>query len=119
MQPIAPVIVFKIVSAADWKHAEQKGSYTGSADDRRDGFIHLSSAAQTRGTVARHFSAREDLVIVAVSAPALGETLRWELSRDGEPFPHVYGELPLASVLWVQPLPLGRDGRHHFPEGIP
>ena len=84
--------------------------------DARDGFIHLSSAAQVRDTAARHFAGRPDLLLVAVDAASLGGALRWEPSRNGEPFPHLYGPLPRQAVRWVAGLPLDADaGTHVFP----
>lgn len=108
--------IFKIVSSAEWQAAEQAGVFTGSRVDLADGFIHFSTAAQVEETAARHFTGQDGLVLVAVNADALGPALRREPSRGGDLFPHLYGPLPLDTVLWVQPLPLGADGRHRFPE---
>jgi uncharacterized protein (DUF952 family) len=85
----------------------------------RDGFIHFSTAAQVRETAAKHFAGTEDLMLIAVDADALGDGLKWEVSRGGDLFPHLYGELSLAAVRWVKPLPLGIDQRHVFPELTP
>jgi len=85
----------------------------------RDGFIHFSSATQVRDTATRYFAEAEDLMLIAVDADALGDALKWEVSRGGDLFPHLYGELPLAAVLWVRPLPLGIDQQHVFPELMP
>ena len=109
-------LLFKIVPATLWRESEASGRFTGSAVDTRDGFIHLSTAAQLRETVARHFAGAADLLLVAVSTPALDALdLRWEPSRDGMLFPHLYGELPLTAVAWVAPLPLDEHGQHVFP----
>jgi uncharacterized protein (DUF952 family) len=83
--------------------------------DLADGYIHFSTAAQARETAAKHFAGQADLVLVAVDAGALGTALRWEPSRGGQLFPHLYAELPMAAVRWVKPLPLGPDGVHVFP----
>ncbi len=107
--------VFKIVGAAEWRAAERSGIYAGSADDRRDGFIHLSTAAQVAETASRHFAGRDDLLLVAFDAPGLGPALRWERSRGGALFPHLYGALDPRGARWVRPLPRGADGRHVIP----
>jgi uncharacterized protein (DUF952 family) len=108
--------VYKICGRAPWREAEHAGTFRGTLDDLRDGFIHFSSAAQVHETAARHFAAATDLLLVAVNADALGAALKWEVSRGGDLFPHLYGALPLAAVVWVKPLPLGEDRRHVFPE---
>ena len=109
-------LVYKIVSAAQWRVAEECGSFTGSDVDARDGFIHLSTAPQVRQTAQRHFAGQHDLLLVAVDAARLGDALKYEPSRGGDLFPHLYGELPLAAVSWVRPLPLDPDGSHVFPQ---
>ena len=111
---MSPALIFKIVPAALWQSAEASGMFRGSPVDTRDGFIHCSTAAQVRETAARHFSGETGLLLVAVAADELD--LRWEPSRGGGLFPHVYGDLPLASVRWVEPLPLGSGGSHLFPD---
>lgn len=102
--------VYKIVSESEWREACRAGAYRGSADDLRDGFIHLSSAEQIEGTAIRHFHNRTGLIIVAFDAEALGEALRFEPSRDGALFPHYFGELPTALALWEKPMFLDADG---------
>jgi uncharacterized protein (DUF952 family) len=108
--------IYKICQTEAWRAAERAGQFDGAGIDRRDGYIHFSDASQVAETAARHFSGASDLVLVAVEAPALGPALKWEPSRGGALFPHLYGPLPLAAVLWARPLPLGADGRHVFPE---
>jgi uncharacterized protein (DUF952 family) len=107
--------IYKICTAAEWREAERAGAYRGSIVDRRDGFIHFSTAAQAAETAARHFVGQRDLVLLTVDAEALGEHLKWEPSRGGALFPHLYGELPLSAVRRVDPLPLDASGRHAFP----
>jgi uncharacterized protein (DUF952 family) len=107
-------LVFKIVSATEWRAAEADGVFLGAAVDRADGYIHFSAADQAEETAAKWFRGREDLMLVAVDAAALGETLRWEPSRGGALFPHFYGRLPMSAVVWSRPLPLAKDGRHRF-----
>ena len=110
-----PSTIYKLVPAALWREAENAGRFTGSAADLRDGFIHFSTAAQLAETAAKHFAGQSDLLLVGVDAARLGEALRWEPSRGGALFPHLYGALELAAVTRVEPLPLGPDGRHCFP----
>jgi uncharacterized protein (DUF952 family) len=107
-------IIYKICTAAEWREAERDGVYRGSAVDRQDGFIHFSTAEQAAETAARHFAGQRDLVLIGVDAAALGGRLKWEPSRGGALFPHLYGGLDLAAVRAVAPLPLDAGGRHVF-----
>lgn len=107
-------LIFKIVGAEEWRIAEKAGVFEGAAIDRADGYIHFSTAEQAPETAARYFSGRDDLVLAAVDVAGLGEALKWEPSRGGALFPHLYGELPLSAVRWARLLPLGEDGRHRF-----
>jgi uncharacterized protein (DUF952 family) len=107
-------LIFKIVAAAEWRAAEQKGLFEGSAVDHADGYIHFSTAEQAPETAARHFARQQGLLLAAIEADKLGQALKWEPSRGGALFPHLYGALPLAAVRWTRPLPLGVDGRHVF-----
>ena len=109
-------LVYKICPEPLWHDAERAGAFHGAPVDLADGYIHLSTAAQVRETAARHFAGQDGLVLVAVEAEALGAALRYEPSRGGDLFPHLYGPLPLAAVRSVRPLPLGPDGQHVFPE---
>lgn len=111
-----PTIIYKICKTALWHQAERAGVFRGAPLDMRDGFIHFSAAGQVGATAVKHFAGVDDLVLIAINADALGDALKWEVSRSGELFPHLYGELALAAVLWVKPLPLGIDRRHVFPE---
>jgi uncharacterized protein (DUF952 family) len=113
------VMIFKICSRALWTAAEQQGRFTGAPVDLADGFIHFSTAQQVRETARRHFAGKGDLVLVAVDPQALGERLRFEPSRGGALFPHLYGDLVLAAVSAVAELPLDADGGHLFPRSAP
>jgi uncharacterized protein (DUF952 family) len=108
--------IYKICPASAWRDAEKRGTYPGSADDSRDGFIHFSTASQVEGTAAKHFAGQTGLLLVTVDADALGEALRWEPSRGGALFPHLYGELDLRAVTGVAELQLRPDGSHDIPE---
>jgi uncharacterized protein (DUF952 family) len=111
--------IYKICEQVSWRLAEQRGSYAGSAADARDGFIHFSTAAQLAGTIAKHFSGQRELLLVAVDADALGSGLKWEPSRGGELFPHLYAALPLTAVRWTKPLPDESAGARAVPELTP
>jgi uncharacterized protein (DUF952 family) len=108
--------IFKIVPKTMWQAAEQSGVFKGAPVDLADGFIHFSSAEQVRETAAKHFAGQNDLLIVAFDDTGFGGTLKWEPSRGGALFPHLYSDLNPASAVWVKDLPLGDDGAHVFPE---
>ena len=108
--------IYKICARTAWEEAEAAGRYAGSEVDRRDGFIHFSTASQLPGTAAKHFAGLSDLMLVAVDGAALGGALKWEPSRGGELFPHLYAALPLSAVLWARPLADEIEGRRAFPE---
>jgi uncharacterized protein (DUF952 family) len=112
-------MIYKICSASAWREAERQGVYRGSADDLRDGFIHFSLPSQVAETAKKHFFGQTGLFLIAVDADALGEALRWEPSRNGELFPHLYGELDLGAVTAILDLRARSDGTHDIPELIP
>lgn len=109
-------LIYKILSASLWDEAVRKGMFDGAGIDIADGYIHFSTAAQMRETAAKHFAGRTDLVLVAVEDTRLGTALKYEVSRGGDLFPHLYAALKVADVAWVQPLPLNSDGKHIFPD---
>jgi uncharacterized protein (DUF952 family) len=111
--------IYKICERTAWRLAEQSGSYDGSPADARDGFIHFSTAAQLAGTVAKHFAGQRELLLIAVDADALAASLKWEPSRGGDLFPHLYAALPLTAVRWTKPLPDEVGGRRDLPELAP
>ena len=111
--------IYKICPASAWREAERLGVYRGSADDARDGFIHLSTASQLAETARKFFFGQTGLFLVEVDADALGEALRWEPSRNDELFPHLYGELDLGAVTDVRSLHARSDGYHDIPEPKP
>ena len=107
----APSIhVYKILPRAEWIAAQDAGVFNGSAVDLRDGYIHLSTAEQASETARLHFAGQTSLVILQIEASALGEPLRWEPSRGGRLFPHLYGPLDPASVVGTRPLELNAQG---------
>jgi uncharacterized protein (DUF952 family) len=108
--------VYKILSARAWAQAKAVGRFEGAAIDLKDGFIHLSSADQVRETARLHFAGQEGLIVVAFEAESLGAALKWEPSRGGALFPHLYGPLDVGLAVDVQPLPLNADG---VPEPAP
>lgn len=112
-------IIYKIVPAANWDQAQERGRFDGAPVDTADGYIHFSTPAQVRETAARHFAGQTDLVLVAVDADRLGTALRWEPSRGGDLFPHLYGPLMPDAVVSSESLSLGADGRHRFPDDTP
>ena len=108
--------IYKICPASAWREAERAGVYHGSADDARDGFIHFSGADQLAGTLDKHYRGQAGLFLITLDADLLGEALRWEPSRGGDLFPHLYGALDLGAVTSVQDLPVRADGSHLVPE---
>lgn len=107
--------IYHMCREDEWAGARASGLYHGSSQDRADGFIHFSGADQVVESAARHRAGQSGLVLLEVEADRLGPALRWEPSRAGRLFPHLYGPLPVDAVLRAVPLPLGPDGRHVFP----
>jgi uncharacterized protein (DUF952 family) len=107
-------LVYKIIAAEDWRQAKQAGVFIGAAIDLADGYIHLSDAGQVEETARRHFGGKKDLLLVAFEAGSLAK-LKWEPSRGGALFPHVYGTIDPGAALWARPLEW-RGGVHHFPD---
>ena len=108
--------IYKICVAGEWAQAVRQGRYIGSAVDVKDGFIHFSTARQAAETARRHFAGQSGLVLVKVNPALLQADLKWEASRNGDLFPHLYGSLPTAAATDVRPLPLGDDGIPILPE---
>lgn len=110
--------IYKILAREEWERALAQGQFEGSDVDRKDGYIHFSAAHQLRETARRHFSGLDDLLLLGVKAEALRSDLRWEKSRGGDLFPHLYAPLAVASVHSVTPLPW-RGTAHDFPADVP
>jgi len=114
---VIAMLIYKIFRDAEWRELRDKGVTQGAPVDLADGFIHFSTGAQIAETCARHFSGEDGLQILMLDSDDLGEQLRWETSRGGDKFPHLYSPLWLSDVIWHKDLILGRDG-HEFPEGV-
>jgi uncharacterized protein (DUF952 family) len=112
--PEADPIAYKVLTASEWA-AYKAGTFEGSPVDQADGFIHLSTASQLTETVDRHFAGQKGLIVAAVDLTALGDTVRWEPSREGLLFPHVYGRLLSGSVIGWRPLERDPNGVVRLP----
>ncbi len=110
------MLIYKIFRAAEWQAFRNQGATSGAPVDIADGYIHFSTTEQARETVRKHFAQETGLVLLAIEADRLAD-LRWEPSRGGDLFPHLYGELDILDVVWHRPLPLSDDG-HVFPDGF-
>jgi uncharacterized protein (DUF952 family) len=110
-------LVYKVLPSADWQAAQREGAFHGSPVDLRDGFIHFSTAEQLAETLRRHFAGAADLILLQVDTQAVSpeSAWRWEPSRGGALFPHLYAALPVSAVQSASPLPLGDDGEHQLP----
>ena len=111
-------MIYKICTAAEWHEATADGVYHGSTDDKRDGFIHFSTASQLRGTLDKHFSGLKNLCLIAVHSGDLGDQLKWEPSRAGQLFPHLYAPLPVTAAQWTVPVALDSGGDHIIPDVV-
>lgn len=108
-------LIFHMCRRDEWDAACARGEYPGSSQDQQDGFIHFSSAEQLAESARRHRAGQPNIVLLAVDPAALGDSLKWEPSRRGTLFPHLYGPLPVCAVRWARDLPLGDDGLHILP----
>ena len=108
-------MIYHMCPAEAWQAAMRIGEYRGTADDLRDGFIHFSTADQVAESARRHRAGQAGLLLIAVESARLGDRLKWEASRGGALFPHLYGPLDPAEIARVEPLPLGADDEHVFP----
>jgi uncharacterized protein (DUF952 family) len=113
-----PATIYRLLSVSAWQGAQATGSFVGTEHDLRDGFIHFSTAEQVAETAARHYAGQPQLVLLGVDVAALGAALRWEPSRGGALFPHLYAPLPVTAVTRVDSLSVAADGRHIFPDDL-
>lgn len=111
------MLIYKILRRPEWDALSDAGQTAGAPIDIADGYVHFSTVEQVVETAAKHFAGDSDLVLLAVDTDRLGADLRWEPSRGGALFPHLYRELRLSDVVWDKSLPLGAAG-HIFPEGV-
>ena len=111
------MLIYKIFRAPEWAALQENGSTTGAPIDVTDGYIHFSTAKQAPETAAKHFAGQDGLMLITCSASDLGDDLKWEVSRGGDKFPHLYRDLHLSDVLLHKPLPLF-EGVHQFPDGM-
>ena len=112
-------LIYHMCRADEWETAQANGSYPGSSQDQADGFIHFSSASQVRESAAKHRAGQDGLILLAVQSKLLGDALKWEASRSGALFPHLYGPLSVDAVATADPLVLSEDGLHQFPDTVP
>nr|WP_047576386.1 DUF952 domain-containing protein [Methylobacterium sp. ZNC0032] len=111
-------LIYKICPDALWSEAEAKGRFDGAPIDLADGYIHFSTGAQVAETAAKHFAGQERLLLIAIDDGRLGSELRYEPSRGGALFPHLYASLDPKVVRWIAPMPLKADGSHTLPETL-
>lgn len=111
------MLIYKIFRSDEWQTLRNAGKTQGAPIDVADGYVHFSTASQAAETAAKHFASEEGLFLLAVETDRLGDALKWEVSRGGAEFPHLYRDLLLSDVAWAQPLPL-HDGAHQFPAGF-
>lgn len=111
--------IYKILRDAEWKTLCSQGESDGAPIDRQDGYIHFSTAPQTTETLEKHFTGEDGLILLALESEALGPALKWEPSRGGALFPHLYAPLRLADVIWSAPIAVASHGRHHLPDKFP
>ena len=109
------VMIYKIMTADQWSVLEKEGKTIGAPIDIQDGFVHFSKAEQVAGTLALYFPKEENLVLAAVDEETVGSALKWETSRDGQSFPHLYAKLRRTDVAWMETLKLDADGKHILP----
>jgi uncharacterized protein (DUF952 family) len=111
----APLIAYKVLTSPQMAQLEHDGVFAGAPIDLADGYIHLSTAAQLTETVDKHFAGQDDLHLVAVDLAVLGDAVKWEASRGGQLFPHIYAPLPLSAAIGYGPLERGADGAITLP----
>ena len=112
-------LIYHMCREDEWQLAKVNGRYTGSSQDIADGFIHFSTSAQLRKSAAKHRAGQADLVLLTFDPVFFGDALKWETAREGQLFPHLYGDLNLDTLIRCDPLPLSPDGVHIFPKHIP
>jgi len=112
------MLIYKIFRAGEWAALQAQSDTRGAPIDLADGYVHFSTAEQAQETAAKHFAGQDGLMVLALEADAMGDALKWEVSRGGALFPHLYRSLRLDEVIWAKPLSLV-DGSHQFPDDTP
>ena len=115
MEVNIPKLIYKVTSQSEWRTAQSEGVFTGAPIDFQDGYIHFSRESQVRETVEKHFQGKTELLLLIVEIDRLGHEIKWEESRGGQLFPHLYAPLAIEAVVEVIELPIGKDGRFVFP----
>ncbi len=115
---MTPKKAFRLANPERWAAAMMEGRFTGDPHDVADGFIHLSAAPQVEGTLVKHYNDHERLLLVEIDLEALGDTVKWEVSRGGEEFPHVYGEIPASAVRGMRHVRRNEDGDWILPSDL-
>ncbi len=110
-----PTLAYKVLTGPQMAELEREGTFAGAPVDRADGYVHLSTDAQLTGTVDKHFSGQSDLHVAAVDLAVLGDAVKWEISRGGAEFPHLYAPLTLSAVIAYGPLERASDGSVRLP----
>ncbi len=105
-----PGVAYKVLTAAQMAQFEQDGRFAGAPVDLADGYIHMSTVEQLGETVAKHFAGQDDLFVLAIDLVTLGDAVKWEPSRGGALFPHLYASLPRSAVIAQAPLSRCPDG---------
>ena len=108
-------LIYHVCRRDEWCLAKEQGGYSGSSQDKADGFIHFSGPDQVHSSVAKHRAGQDGLILLEVDVQLLGDALKWEPSRGGALFPHLYADLPLAAVVRTADLNLDTYGKHQFP----
>jgi uncharacterized protein (DUF952 family) len=111
-------LIYHMCRADEWVDAQKSGTYVGSSQDHADKFIHFSTASQVRVSARKHRAGQDGLVLLSVAIDQLGDALKWEKSRGGDLFPHLYGDMLSSAVVYSVPLPLDENGLHIFPRSI-
>lgn len=115
---MSDLFAYKILTADQFAQFKADGLFTGAPVDLADGYIHMSTREQAAETVAKHFAGQDRLVMLMIDLAPFGDAVKWEVSRGGARFPHLYGDLPMSAVAGKVVLRLGDDGRHQFPAGF-
>jgi len=113
-----PQFIYKITTRAVFAPAEESGAFRGMPIDARDGYMHFSTAAQLRDTLRLHFAGEDDLLLLAVRTADIADKLKWEPSRGGDLFPHLYGDLPVSTIAWQETISVAPDGKTTLPEAV-